>query len=192
MRSRWNPLHTAMYMWNKNSLANVLLSYLGDRTEMAHSIEARTPFLDHHLTEYANGLPPSVKLRYAAESENSELGPIWTKSSRVSMSLNEKWILRQAVRPYITDELYKRKKHPFFAPFRWANDGPSHRMFKALLTQEAVEQLGFVNRATVQRCIVVAWREESDPKSFRLLWRLGDAGSTHECSEDGLVRLGNH
>ncbi|KAI0539550.1 glutamine-hydrolyzing asparagine synthase [Xylaria digitata] len=173
MRSRWHPLHTAMYMWNKNSLANVLLSCLGDRTEMAHSVEARTPFLDHHLTEYVNGLPPSVKLRYVAESENGELGPIWTESSGASMLLNEKWILRQAVRPYITDELYKRKKHPFFAPFRWANDGPLHRMFKALLTQEAVEQLGFVNYATIQQAMDVSWGEESDPKSFRLLLYCG-------------------
>jgi asparagine synthase (glutamine-hydrolysing) len=169
MRSRWHPLHTAMYMWNKSSLANVLLSCLGDRTEMAHSVEARTPFLDHHLTEYVNRLPPSIKLRYAAESENGELGPTWTESSVALQSLNEKWILRQAVRPYITDELYKRKKHPFLAPTRWAKDGPLHRMFKTLLTQRAVEQLGFVNYATIQEAMDIAWGEKADAKAFRLL-----------------------
>lgn len=47
-----------------SSLANVLLSCLGDRTELARSVEARTPFLDHHLTGYVDGLPPSVKMRY--------------------------------------------------------------------------------------------------------------------------------
>lgn len=37
---------------------------------MAHGIEGRTPFLDHRLTEYADGLPPGVKIRarYAAAS----------------------------------------------------------------------------------------------------------------------------
>lgn len=169
MRSRWHPLHTAMYMWNKNSLTNVLLSCLGDRTEMAHSVEARTPFLDHHLTEYLNRLPPSVKLRHAAEAENGDLGPIWTKSSIALQSLNEKWILRQAVRPYITDELYKRKKHPFLAPTRWAKDGPLHQMFAKLLTQEAVEQLGFVNYATIQESMEIAWGEKANSKAFRLL-----------------------
>ncbi|KAJ8114122.1 hypothetical protein ONZ43_g4981 [Nemania bipapillata] len=170
MRSRWHPLHTAMYMWNKNSLANVLLSCLGDRTEMAHSVEARTPFLDHHLTEYVNRLPPSVKLRYAPEDgQRNDLGPIWTESSRILKSLEEKWILRQAVRPYITDELYKRKKNPFLAPTRWASDGPLHRMFKVLLSQEAVERLGFVDYTTVQHAMSVAWGEKADPKSFRLL-----------------------
>ncbi|KAL8663552.1 MAG: hypothetical protein Q9202_003740 [Teloschistes flavicans] len=182
MRSRWHPLHTAMYMWNKNSLANVLLSCLGDRTEMAHSIEARTPFLDHHLTEYINRLPPSVKLRYsggeAEESSEEEkkkkksaLGPTWTAESSTAalQSLDEKWILRQAVRPYITDELYKRKKHPFLAPTRWAADGPLHRMFQTLLTPRAVERLGFVNYSTIEEAMGVAWGEKGDAKAFRLL-----------------------
>jgi asparagine synthase (glutamine-hydrolysing) len=173
MRSRWHPLHTALYMWNKNALANVLLSCLGDRTEMAHSVEARTPFLDHHLTEYVNRLPPSVKLCYAAESEKGELGPTWTESSMALQSLNEKWILRQAVRPYITDELYKRKKHPFLAPTRWAKDEPLHRMFKTLLTRQAVEQLGFVNYATIQEAMDIAWGEKADAKAFRLVLYCG-------------------
>jgi asparagine synthase (glutamine-hydrolysing) len=95
MMEKWHPLHTALYVWQKGHLSNIFLSCLGDRTEMAHSIEARTPFLDHHLTEYVNGLPPSVKIRWNAEEER----------------FVEKWILREASRPFITDELYKRKKH---------------------------------------------------------------------------------
>lgn len=169
MRSRWHPLHTAMYMWNKNSLANVLLSCLGDRTEMAHSVEARTPFLDHHLTEYVNRLPPSVKLRYSGESEDGQVGPTWTESTMALQSFSEKWILRQAVRPYITDELYKRKKAPFLAPTRWARDGPLHRMFKEVLTPEAVEQLGFLDYTTVEAAMKTAWGEKADAKAFRLV-----------------------
>ncbi|KAF5534666.1 asparagine synthase (glutamine-hydrolyzing) [Fusarium mexicanum] len=171
MRSRWHPLHTAMYMWNKSSLANVLLSCLGDRTEMAHSVEARTPFLDHHLTEYVNRLPPSVKLRYSAEtgSDSGDMGPIWTKSSIALKSLDEKWILRQAVRPYITEELYQRKKHPFLAPTRWALNGPLHQKFKTLLTQDAVQGLGFVCWETVQGDMGCAWGDAADPGAFRRL-----------------------
>lgn len=93
--SQWHPLHSALYVWQKGHLANIFLSCLGDRTEMAHSVEARTPFLDHHLTSYVNGLPPSVKIRWDEEEER----------------FTEKWILREAGRPYITEELYRRKKH---------------------------------------------------------------------------------
>lgn len=134
-------------------------------------MEARTPFLDHHLTEYVNRLPPSVKLHYAGENNerDGELGPIWTKSSMALQSLSEKWILREAVRPYITDELYRRKKHPFLAPTRWAEDGALHRMFKSLLTKEAVEELGFVDYTKIQEAMGTAWGENGDSKAFRLL-----------------------
>ncbi|KAM3417221.1 hypothetical protein BST61_g5480 [Cercospora zeina] len=155
MRGRWHPLHTAMYMWNKNSLANVLLSCLGDRTEMAHSIEARTPFLDHHLTEYVDRLPPSVKLHYNPVSDSGELGPIYRdKKAKLAMqSLTEKWILREAVKPYITHELYSRKKHPFLAPTKWSRGSPLHNMFSALLTRENISQLGFVDYKAVSAAI---------------------------------------
>lgn len=169
MRSRWHPLHTAMYLWKKNALANVLLSCLGDRTEMAHSVEARTPFLDHHLTEYVNRLPPSVKINYDTEMDHGELGPTLNETSKALLKLNEKWILREAVRPYITDELYKRKKHPFLAPARWAKGGPLHSKFQAILTEEAVEQLGFVDYPTIRDAMEVAWGDKPNPKAFRQL-----------------------
>jgi asparagine synthase (glutamine-hydrolysing) len=158
-------------MWCKTGLPNFLLTCLGDRTEMAHSVEARTPFLDHHLSEYVNRLPPSVKLHYSADAASAagELGPTWTKSSKHMQSLSEKWILRQAVRPYITDELFNRKKHPFLAPTQWTKDGPLYRMFKGLLTQDAVEQLGFVDWEVIRQAMETAWGEAANPRSFRLL-----------------------
>jgi asparagine synthase (glutamine-hydrolysing) len=101
----WHPLNSAMYVWTKGHLANIFLSCLGDRTEMAHSLEARTPFLDHHLTQYVNGLPPSVKIRYQPTDPSTEA------SGNVGGRFIEKWILREAAKPFITDELYNRTKH---------------------------------------------------------------------------------
>ena len=66
MQRVWHPLHSALHVWSKCHLANGILSCLGNHTEMAHSIEARTPLLDHEFTGYAKSLPPSVKLRYEA------------------------------------------------------------------------------------------------------------------------------
>lgn len=177
MRNRWHPLHTAQYMWNKNSLANVLLSCLGDRTEMAHSIEARTPFLDHHLAEYVNSLPPSVKLAYtppsSEEVNGADHGPVWKASGKALQSLTAKWILREAVRPYITDELYRRKKHPFLAPTKWPRGGPLHRMFEKLLTREAVEQLGFVDYAVVANALRDGFGDDANSNTFRTLAYVG-------------------
>ncbi|KAF2839927.1 glutamine-hydrolyzing asparagine synthase [Patellaria atrata CBS 101060] len=171
MRSKWHPLHTSMYMWNKASLANLLLSCLGDRTEMAHSVEARTPFLDHVLTEYINGLPPSVKMAYTPvdEAKILEQGPLWKGIGAARQSITEKWILREAVKPYITKELYERRKHPFLAPTRWPKNGALHQMFKGLLTREAVEGLGFVEYSVVESALDRAFDGEGDSPAFRTL-----------------------
>ncbi|ORX88592.1 asparagine synthetase [Basidiobolus meristosporus CBS 931.73] len=116
----WHPLHSALYCENKTILPNGLCNFLGDRGEMAHSIEARTPFLDHFLTEYVNGLPPKTG------------------------ELVEKWILREAVKPYITEELYLRTKHPFFAPAARNNYSPVSELFRQKLTKESCEALGWL------------------------------------------------
>jgi asparagine synthase (glutamine-hydrolysing) len=83
-----------MYLWSKIALPNYILSVLGDRMEMAHSIEGRVPFLDHLVVEMARKIPTSVKIK----------------------GMTEKYPLREAVKPYITDEVYQRQKHPFLSP----------------------------------------------------------------------------
>lgn len=98
MRTKWHPLNSALYSWHKTNLPNLLLTSIGDRTEMSHSIEGRTPFLDHNLVEYVNGVPPSLKIKYRADKDK----------------FTEKWILREASKPFITQELYEREKHVRF------------------------------------------------------------------------------
>ncbi|KAL2350834.1 asparagine synthase [Cryomyces antarcticus] len=141
--NQWHPLHSAQYVWSKGHLANIFLTCLGDRTEMAHSIEARTPFLDHHLTEYVNGLPPSVKIRYDPGSD----------------TFVEKWVLREASKPFITKELYERKKHPYSAPTTYPHGGPLHKLLDGLITRANVEDLGFVAWEKVSGLVSKAFEE---------------------------------
>ena len=44
-----------------------ILGFLGDRVEMAHSLEVRVPFLDHHLYDAAKRIPVDFKLRNGVE-----------------------------------------------------------------------------------------------------------------------------
>ena len=67
---------------------------LGDRMEMAHSVEGRVPFLDHHVVELVAIMPVPQKIR----------------------GMTEKFVLREAARPCITDTVYRRQKHPFLSP----------------------------------------------------------------------------
>jgi asparagine synthase (glutamine-hydrolysing) len=82
-----------LYIWTKTVLPNYILTVGGDRTEMAHSVEGRLPFLDHHVYEVTRTLPPDLKLRKPVKS-----------------------VLREAVRPLLTDAVYEGRKKPFQAP----------------------------------------------------------------------------
>ena len=159
----WHPLHTAEYIFCKAHLENLLLSNLGDRGEMAHSIEGRTPFLDHHFTEYVNGLPPILKIHPSRTSEGE------------SIEFVEKYILRQAAKPFVTDEIYKKRKHPYSAPLKYPVGGPLHRLMKKLVTEENVAKLGFldweserVKGRTLGKMVDLAF-EERDKATFTLV-----------------------
>ena len=92
-----DPLHQSLYLWAKTGLPTYILTMLGDRMEMAHSVEGRVPFLDHHVVEVIRSQPVSQKIR----------------------GVTEKFVLREAVRDVITDTVYRgRSTHSSARPLR--------------------------------------------------------------------------
>jgi len=89
-----DPLNQALYLWSTIHLPNFILTFLSDRMEMAHSIEGRVPFLDHHVAEYAAGIPIHMKIN----------------------GMREKHVLREAARDVLIEPVYNREKHPFATP----------------------------------------------------------------------------
>ena len=147
VQSSWHSLHSSLYLFTKSNLPTLLLSNLGDRGEMSHSIEGRTPFLDHHLTEYVNGLPPSVKIRPVKVDLTSESNGDASTSNGDDVpkyEFVEKWILREAAKPFITPEIYNKRKHPYSAPLSWPVGGPLYNLLKRLVEKERVERLGWI------------------------------------------------
>jgi asparagine synthase (glutamine-hydrolysing) len=59
----WSPLNQAAYIEMTTRLSPYILSSHGDRMTMAHGVEARYPFLDHRLFEFAAALPTGSRLR---------------------------------------------------------------------------------------------------------------------------------
>ncbi|KAK8130611.1 hypothetical protein PG999_002991 [Apiospora kogelbergensis] len=177
MRESWHPLHTGSYAYLKATMPNYTLAALGDRAEMAYGVEGRPPFLDHHLVAYANGLPPSVKMAYTPElvataepgqqqqqhcDSDHDQGHWWEKAGAEQDLFTEKWILRQAARPFVTKEMYARKKHIYSAPTRWRQGGPVHRLMCRILTPDAVDQVGFIDWATVQQALNAGFAEKEE------------------------------
>jgi asparagine synthase (glutamine-hydrolysing) len=89
-----HPLDKAQYVWIKTMLEGQILTWGGDRVDMANAMEARPPFLDHHLAEYAAMLPPSMRIH----------------------GRTEKYVLREAMKGLLPETLYKREKFAFMAP----------------------------------------------------------------------------
>ncbi|PYH92659.1 hypothetical protein BO71DRAFT_456709 [Aspergillus ellipticus CBS 707.79] len=147
---KWHSLHTTQYLWLQSILPVIILRIIGDNIDMVHQVESRPAFLDHHVTEYVNGIPPSLKMKYDPDTG----------------SFNEKYILRQAMKPFITDELYKRRKHPFITPMNWKAGGPLENLFRNLITQHNVTQLGFVDWDQANWALNNAFGKEN-PTAFK-------------------------
>ncbi|KAF7629463.1 asparagine synthetase [Aspergillus flavus] len=150
MMNKWHLLHTSEYISIKTFLSTFILRNAGDNVDMVHQVESRPPFLDHRVTEYANQIPPSLKM---------SVDP-------VSKTFRDKHILREAVKPFIPDEIYSRPKRSYAAPVRYPKDGPLCQLFNQLVTEENVKKLGFVDWGKAKGNLHRAF-EGSDDMAFR-------------------------
>ena len=81
-----------LYADTKTYLHELLMKQ--DQMSMAASIESRVPFLDHPLAEFAARMPERMKLR----------------------GMTTKWVLRQAMKDRLPEEILSRKKMGFPVP----------------------------------------------------------------------------
>jgi asparagine synthase (glutamine-hydrolysing) len=122
------PVNQALYLWAKTILPGYILTVLGDRMEMAHSVEGRVPFLDHEVVELLCAMPVDMKIR----------------------GMTEKYVLREAARPVLTDTVYRRQKHPFLSPPATLNPNERlHEMMQDALRGPMARQLPFFDQAKV-------------------------------------------
>ena len=110
-------LNQALYINSKTSLPNFILAYLGDRMEMAHSIEGRVPFLDHRLAEVAARIPVDMKVR----------------------GIREKHVLREAAKDVLIPEVYNRQKHPFTTPPTRDKNDPMLAFYRDTFASQAAK-----------------------------------------------------
>ena len=89
-----HALDKAQYVWIKTMLEGQILTWGGDRVDMANSMEARPAFLDHHLAAVAVQVPPELRIK----------------------GKTEKYVLREAMAGLLPEVLYQREKFAFMAP----------------------------------------------------------------------------
>ena len=124
-----HPIHQRSYVDFKLRLSDHLVADHGDRVSYAHSIEARYPFLDIRLIDFARRLPPRLKLN----------------------GLVEKYIVKQAAKRYVPASICDREKFAFVAPgspallarnIEWIND---------LLSKETISRQGYFDPDAVEK-----------------------------------------
>ena len=117
---KMDNVYTSSYLWSKICLGNYILVGLGDKMEMASTIEGRVPFLDRRVYEAAQNMPTDFKM---------------------SKDSIEKYILKETFKNDITPNIYKKQKHPFVAPplLGWSGqagqDTVTTRLFDILNSQ---------------------------------------------------------
>lgn len=89
---RDEPLPATLYIDAQLALVDDMLHYF-DRASMAHSLEVRVPFLDHHVVEYCARIPAGLKVR----------------------RLTTKYLLKHAARGILPDRIIDKRKIGFFA-----------------------------------------------------------------------------
>ncbi|MGI9204627.1 MAG: asparagine synthase (glutamine-hydrolyzing) [Woeseiaceae bacterium] len=105
-----SALRSILYFDQTSWLPDNLLER-GDRMTMAASLEARMPFMDHELAEFASALPDQFRVR----------------------GRSTKWILRQAVQRLLPARIIDRPKIGFRVPVNEWFQGPMRDYLRAHL-----------------------------------------------------------
>lgn len=123
---RREPAKQILYLWMKSVFVNYVLA--AERLDMAHAVEVRLPFLDHKLVEFGRSIP------VATLAKNGRL----------------KHLLREAVRPNVTPEVYNGLKQPFLAPPTALKHGdPMHDLLQDILRGNGFAAIPFFDRKQV-------------------------------------------
>ena len=115
----------------RSSLPDELLMY-ADKLSMAHSLEARVPYLDRTIVEYVQRLDASFKIRGG----------------------ERKWLHRRVCEKFLPREILKRKKRGFAVNVvdGWFNASTKGKMTELLLDENSL-MFSLLNPAPVKQLL---------------------------------------
>lgn len=126
-----DPLNQMMYVDSQTFMPSLNLNY-NDKMSMASSVEVRVPFLDWELTQWAAwNIPPSMKIRGGTT----------------------KWIMREAMRDLLPEEVLRQPKASFGAPVGYWLSGELREMTDDLLSERRLRDRGWLNPQVVRRMV---------------------------------------
>jgi len=121
-------IHQRSYLDFKLRMADHLLSDHGDKMALASSVEARYPFLDLPLVEFAQSMPPGLKLN----------------------EFTEKYALRRIAERVLPKTIAEREKYAFVAPGSPHLLNQSIDWIEDLLSFDRIKREGYFNPVAVE------------------------------------------
>jgi len=163
--SYWNKMFKSMHnsdtfrnvsnMELNTQLPNHLLMKV-DKATMAASIEARVPFLDHKVVEFAYNLPREYKLKGNMYNFNSS---------------NEKYILRKVAERYLPQEAVWRKKRGFMLPMGQVLDSDISKVKDYMFAKDSISSK-LLSKKQVENLFIKSPIGIMKMQKEYLIWRL--------------------
>jgi asparagine synthase (glutamine-hydrolysing) len=153
-------LDKALYTDWKTFLPELNLAY-SDKLSMAASVETRVPFLDNEIVDFMCTVPPDLKIH----------------------GVTSKYLLREAMKDLIPEQIVRRRKAGFGAPIRTWLRRDLREMVDDLLSSERIAARGYFDAAAVRRMIEDD-RQGSADNTYRI-WALLTLEVWHQVFLDG-------
>jgi asparagine synthase (glutamine-hydrolysing) len=142
-----DPVNAMLDVDQQTYLADDLLVKL-DVSAMAHSVEGRSPFLDHEFAAFVAAIPGRYKLRHGTG----------------------KWLLRRALTERLPPAVLSRGKRGFGLPLEQWLAGPLRPLLHDTLASRAARERGLFEPHAVQA--LLDWKPPRKPQQAHLLWNL--------------------
>lgn len=144
------PLERMMYADSKVRLPNhpVMIT---DRICMAHGLEARSPFMDHKLAEFATRLPPSMKVR----------------------GRTLRYIQRRLASRYLPAHIVNRPKQGFSSALPYLLQAEYARLYASCLADSRLVRDGILNGTAIAGLVAEHTTQRADHGNR--LWLLVNA-----------------
>ncbi len=121
-KNRLCGINRSMYLDIKTYLVDNILVKV-DRMSMATSLEARVPFLDHRVVEFALSIPQDLKIK----------------------NFKTKYVLKKMTEKMLPDNVINKPKQGFSIPMKNWLKGPVKPMMTDMLSYDRIEKQGIFN-----------------------------------------------
>jgi asparagine synthase (glutamine-hydrolysing) len=145
-------INHSLYLEAKTFLHGLLV--VEDKLSMAHSLEARVPFLDNDLVDFSMKIPVHLKLsdlRNVVRINENE--PASKQQKYFQKTNNGKNILRTVMQKYIPRSIYNAEKQGFSAPDNSWFKGESIEFVRRQLLQGNPRIYDFMDRNVVEKLV---------------------------------------